>query len=282
MELSSWLNTFEKDFHSTTQKIYSTNEILHQACRYALEGKGKRIRPALVMLCNQAVGGKAEQALKPAIAIEMLHTYSLVHDDLPAMDDDSLRRGRPTVHTVHNEATGILVGDALLTDSFALLSDIENGLAMIQELALAAGGSGMVLGQQLDMLHPVDRSLDDIQKIHLLKTGRLLGSSCTLGAISGGVLDKDELKLLQKFGQTIGLAFQINDDLLDADKRGKTAGKDQSLGKTTYLNLLGKNRGAKLALELTEEALSTLKKLGPNHDLSQLENFVCKLANRTS
>lgn len=259
---------------------------LAEAMRYSLEAGGKRVRPVLCLLAAEAVGGSAEAALPGALALEYVHTYSLIHDDLPAMDDDDLRRGRPTNHKVFGEGHAILAGDGLLTEAFRVLAAGPGDPATLLEatvlLAEAAGWRGMVGGQALDLEgEKLDHyDLDHLRLIHRLKTGALLRASLEMGAVLGGAsaADRDALKA---YGEAIGLAFQIQDDILDATATdadlGKRAGKDAGRGKITYPSLLGLD-GARRALEeATETALCRLASL-PNR--TSLEAWARYLAQR--
>ena len=259
---------------------------LAEAMRYSLEAGGKRVRPVLCLLAAEAVGGRAEDALPGALALEYVHTYSLIHDDLPAMDDDDLRRGRPTNHKVFGEGHAILAGDSLLTEAFRVLAAGPGDPATLLEatvlLAGAAGWRGMVGGQALDLEgEKLDHyDLDHLRLIHRLKTGALLRASLEMGAVLGGASAADRAAL-RAYGEAIGLAFQIQDDILDATATdadlGKRAGKDAGRGKITYPSLLGLD-GARRALEeATETALCRLASL-PNR--TSLEAWARYLAQR--
>jgi geranylgeranyl diphosphate synthase type II len=259
---------------------------LAEAMRYSLEAGGKRVRPVLCLLAAEAVGGSAEAALPGALALEYVHTYSLIHDDLPAMDDDDLRRGRPTNHKVFGEGHAILAGDGLLTEAFRVLAAGPGDPATLLEatllLASAAGWRGMVGGQALDLEgETLDHyDLDHLRLIHRLKTGALLRASLEMGAVLGGASAADRAAL-KAYGEAIGLAFQIQDDILDATATdadlGKRAGKDAGRGKITYPSLLGLD-GARRALEeATETALCRLASL-PNR--TSLEAWARYLAQR--
>ena len=240
---------------------------LGEAVRYSLEAGGKRVRPVLCLLACEAVGGSAAQALAGALALEYVHTYSLIHDDLPAMDDDDLRRGRPTNHKVFGEGHAILAGDALLTEAFGVLATadldpVKRAEALVL-LAESAGWRGMAGGQALDLegetLTTYD--LDHLRLIHRLKTGALLRASIEIGAVLGGATP-GERSALRAYGEAIGLAFQIQDDILDATatdaELGKRAGKDAGRGKITYPSLLGLDGARKALSEATENALCQL------------------------
>ena len=260
---------------------------LGEAMRYSLEAGGKRVRPILCLLAAEAVGGTAAQALPGALALEYVHTYSLIHDDLPAMDDDDLRRGRPTSHKVFGEGHAILAGDALLTEAFGVLAsaDLEpvrraEALALLAE---GAGWRGMAGGQALDLegenLETYD--LDHLRLIHRLKTGALLRASLEIGAVLGGAAPADQAAL-RAYGEAIGLAFQIQDDILDATATdadlGKRAGKDAGRGKITYPSLLGLDGARKALSEATENALCHLATLPNRTSLSAWARYLAQRA----
>lgn len=253
--------------------------LIHEAMRYSLFAGGKRIRPILCLAACESVGGQRALALPFAAAIELIHSYSLVHDDLPAMDDDDYRRGKLSSHKMFGESTAILTGDALLTAAFTMLA--EKGLSttlspkkilrVILELGSASGSTGMVGGQLNDIKAQGqdDVSLELLKRIHTHKTGVLIRASVRIGGILGGAGPK-KLSLLTAFGEKIGLAFQIVDDVLDvegeAKKLGKSVGRDESKGRCTYPALMGLSRAKKEALILVEEALSGIKFFGPEAD----------------
>ena len=244
---------------------------LHRSMRYSVFAGGKRIRPILMLASCEAVGGDLDNALSAACAMEMIHTYSLIHDDLPAMDDDDFRRGNPTNHKVFGEAVAILAGDALLTEAFIAMSNVATAgrvspatlLAVINEIGRCAGSYGMVGGQVVDMesegKHDID--LATVQYIHTHKTGALIKASIKAGAMLGCADDKD-LAAMTRFGEMIGLAFQIADDILDiegtTEEIGKDAGSDQERGKATYPAVVGLAEAKRRAKELTESALESL------------------------
>lgn len=242
---------------------------LRDAAAYSLFAGGKRLRPGLVLGAAEIVCGSDEAALPAACAIEMIHTYSLIHDDLPAMDDDDLRRGKPTNHVVYGEAIAILAGDALLTMAFEVLARAGNGAAVI-ELAQAAGAAGMVGGQVID-LESEDKRLtaSELRRIHAMKTGALIRGAVRLGAILGGATPA-QLDALTAYGEHIGLAFQIADDILDVtgDQAliGKPVGSDEANGKSTYPALLGLDESQRLANEAVADAVAALTPFGPEAD----------------
>ncbi|MEL4891725.1 polyprenyl synthetase family protein [Xanthomonas protegens] len=248
---------------------------LHAAMRHATLGGGKRMRPLLVYASGALFGADAARLDAPALAVELIHAYSLVHDDLPAMDDDALRRGQPTVHIAFDEATAILAGDALQSLAFALLANAEDAAATLrvqwlQTLAEAAGAAGMCGGQALD-IDATGRvqALPDLQRMHALKTGALIRASVRLGALGGGA-DAAALAQLDSFATALGLAFQVRDDILDveasSEQLGKTAGKDVAQAKSTYPALLGMD-GAKAKLaELAQAMQDSLHGYGTDAD----------------
>ncbi|WP_257306805.1 polyprenyl synthetase family protein [Geothrix campi] len=260
---------------------------LGEAMRYSLEAGGKRVRPILCLLAAEAVGGTVEQALPGALALEYVHTYSLIHDDLPAMDDDDLRRGRPTNHKVFGEGHAILAGDALLTEAFGVLASAEldpvRRAEALRLLAEGAGWRGMAGGQALDLegetLATYD--LDHLRLIHRLKTGALLRASLEIGAVLGGAAPA-ERAALRAYGEAIGLAFQIQDDILDATATdadlGKRAGKDAGRGKITYPSLLGLDGARKALSEATETALCHLATLPNRNSLAAWAHYLAQRA----
>ena len=247
-------------------------ERLGRAMAYSLMAGGKRLRPVLCLLAAEACGGAAEAALPAACALEMVHTYSLIHDDLPAMDDDDLRRGRPTCHKAFDEATAILAGDGLLTLAFEVVArhvrPAEAAVACTRILAEAAGPEGMVGGQMADLQAEGrdDATLDALEFIHRRKTGALLRAALRMGGIVAGA-DETSLRALDTYGRAVGLAFQIIDDLLDVQgdeaKLGKRVNKDSQLGKWTYPGLLGIEGSRQRARQLADEATRALAPLGP-------------------
>jgi geranylgeranyl diphosphate synthase type II len=261
---------------------------LAEAIRYALLAPGKRLRPRLVLMAAQACGGSVDDALPAACAVEMVHAYSLVHDDLPAMDDDDLRRGRPTCHKVYGEATAILVGDALLARAFEVLAtEIETPGVAAQccaVLSRAAGATQLVGGQAADLAMEADDesklngNLATLESIHLRKTGALIDASLQLGGIIAAATS-EQLDALTAYGKRLGLAFQITDDLLDVAGSqaavGKRLAKDATRGKLTYPRLLGADGSRQRAAQLIEEACAMIKILGPRGEpLRALAKFV--------
>jgi geranylgeranyl diphosphate synthase, type II len=261
---------------------------LREAIEYTLSAPGKRIRAAVVLWCCEVAGGKVNRdAETAAAAIEMVHTYSLVHDDLPAMDDDDFRRGKPSCHKAFDEATAILTGDALLTMAFELLatkiSEPSKAVEMIKTLAEAAGPVGMVAGQMADILaENTEPYAPAIEYIHINKTAKMFCASALLGAIAGGA-SGEQKELLGRFGLKLGLGFQIADDILDvsstSSELGKTAGKDAKQGKLTYPAVFGLEQSRKKAQELANEAAEILEPFGERAIV--LKELVLALLNRT-
>lgn len=251
-------------------KISGRTDRILEAMKYSLMAGGKRIRPILCIAATETAGGDAENAVAAACALEMIHTYSLIHDDLPAIDNDVLRRGKPTCHVAFDEATAILAGDALLTLAFQTLSSVEfdnpkqaaTWLRVIELISHAAGYCGMIQGQMIDIASEGSRlTLADLQSMHRLKTGALIEASLSSGAVIGG-LDANRIKMLEIYAQNIGLAFQVTDDILnvegDPEMMGKAVGTDKLRNKATYPSLLGIQESKKFAKELIKNALEAL------------------------
>jgi geranylgeranyl diphosphate synthase type II len=258
---------------------------LHAAMRYSIEAGGKRLRPALVLDACAAVGGDPEIAIPTACAFECVHTYSLIHDDLPCMDDDDLRRGRPSCHKQFDEATALLAGDALLTQAFGLAAangltaGYERAARSTAELAEAAGAPGMVGGQMLDLLGEQQTpTADQVEQIHLRKTTALLRAAVVCGAILGGA-SQAQIAALGHYGSCLGLAFQIVDDILDVvgdeAKLGKPIGSDAGHAKATWPAVHGLEASRARAAELVAEALAAIESFGPEAEpLRALAHFV--------
>ncbi|MGI5901975.1 MAG: polyprenyl synthetase family protein [Desulfitobacteriia bacterium] len=260
---------------------------LGQSMKYSLQAGGKRIRPVLALACAELVGGEPEKFVEQAAALELIHTYSLIHDDLPAMDDDDFRRGKPSNHKVFGEAVAILAGDALLTYAFEILSrpkinsriPAEKRLEIIHELARASGWQGMVGGQILDILGD-QKELPDLENMHAKKTGALIIASARIGAILGGGTAED-LDNLTAYASFLGLAFQIKDDILDVTSEkeiiGKPIGSDERLGKTTYTSVLGVNEAVRHLQNMIFSAQEYLKNYGARAKfLSSLADYVAE------
>jgi geranylgeranyl diphosphate synthase type II len=268
--------------------------VIHDAMRYSVLAGGKRIRPILAIAAAEAWGAEIDPLVRPFCALELIHTYSLVHDDLPALDNDDLRRGRKTSHVVYGEAMAILAGDALLTEAFSWLSEPEAGIDPLRQLeairlvATAVDSRGMIGGQVADLeAEHLDKSglssqelLERLEFIHRNKTGRLLTASVLTGGILAGA-DQRSLDALRNYGEAIGLAFQIIDDLLDlegtSESLGKTAGKDQEQGKLTYPAILGADTARKRASELLEVAVSSAEMVGERgtNYLGPIARYIC-------
>jgi farnesyl diphosphate synthase len=262
---------------------------LYPAMAYAVRAGGKRIRPLLVYASWQ-LGEKLKEEREAlsevdsaAMAIEMMHTYSLVHDDLPSMDNDDLRRGKPTTHKAFSEYIAILAGDALQAESFHILSMMQvpakKKVEMIRELALSAGQNGMCKGQAIDLAHVGKQlNLESLEKMHLLKTGALLNCAIQMGSILGG-LDDQQRRHLKQFAHYLGLGFQVTDDILDATQNsetlGKTAGKDDRSGKPTYVSLMGLDAAQTYSKQLMDKALLSLESWGKEAEpLRAITNWV--------
>jgi geranylgeranyl diphosphate synthase type II len=258
---------------------------LREAMRYSTLGGGKRLRPALVYLTGESLGAQLAELDGPAAAVELIHVYSLVHDDLPAMDDDDLRRGRPTCHRAYDEATAILVGDALQALAFSVLAEDTDAppatrLAMIRTLAHAAGTAGMAGGQAVDLAAVGQQlSVAAVENMHRRKTGALIKGSVLLGALGAGIQSGADFQALESFGDEIGLAFQIQDDILDVEGDaavlGKTTGADAALSKPTYPSTVGVAAARERARGLRDRAIEALAPLGPRSaPLVELAQFV--------
>lgn len=274
-DLNRWIKRtralVEKSLRSSVPAAKTKPSTIHRAMRYSLLSGGKRLRPLLCCAASEACGGTARAALPAACAVEMVHAYSLIHDDLPCMDDDDLRRGKPTSHVVFGEGMAVLAGDALLTEAFAVLTIAKprarhTASDLVAELARAAGSRGLIAGQVADLeaegRKPTEPAL---YFIHAAKTGMLLRASLKLGGMSAGTTPA-RLAALDRFGFALGLAFQIQDDILDATQSakrlGKTAGKDAAAGKMTFPALFGLEKSRTLAEDWTSEAVNSLKLFG--------------------
>nr|WP_199064265.1 farnesyl diphosphate synthase [Chromobacterium sp. ASV5] len=285
-----WMTAIQQDMETALDAYLPSADCapqtLHQAMRYvALEG-GKRVRPLLVFAAGELAGATPAALARIASALEMIHVYSLVHDDMPCMDDDVLRRGKPTCHVAYDEATALLTGDALQTLAFDLISSPMDDIApaaqlrMVHTLARAAGHAGMAGGQAIDLAsvgQPL--SLPELEFMHMLKTGALIRAAVLLGAMAGRPLSADENARLDAFAKRIGLAFQVVDDILDCEADsatlGKTAGKDAANDKPTYVSLLGLAEAKRFARELHDQAMSELAGFGSSAErLKQLADYI--------
>jgi len=275
MNLKTYLTTRAKDVDAALDaflpKAKEPPATIHAAMRYSVFAGGKRLRPVLCLAAAEACGGEISRALPPACALELMHTYSLVHDDLPAMDDDDLRRGRPTCHKVYGEGMAILCGDALLTEAFIVIGQTVatkryNTRDYITELAVTGSSRKLIGGQVMD-LEGEGKKLTkrDLVRIHEAKTAALLTTSLRLGAMTANA-SSAKLEVLTLFGHALGLAFQVIDDILDVTQStevlGKTAGKDQAVEKSTYPAIIGLEASRKEAVRLTAVAMDALNPLG--------------------
>ncbi len=266
---------------------------LHKAMRYSIFAGGKRVRPVLLLAACEAVGGAIARAMPAACAMEMIHTYSLIHDDLPAMDDDDFRRGRPTNHKVFGEAIAILAGDGLLTEAFKLMANpafaagVDAGarMAVISEIATCAGSYGMVGGQVVDMESEGQPEMDlpTVQYIHTHKTGALIKASVVAGALLGSA-DEKQLAAIRRYGEAAGLAFQIADDILDiegtTEEIGKDAGSDEARGKATYPAVMGLAAAKQEAAAMMDEALNALASFGAEAEpLREIARYIVERKN---
>ena len=280
MNLKTYLTTRAKDVDAALDaflpKAKERPATIHAAMRYSVFAGGKRLRPVLCLAAAEACGGEFSLALPPACAVELMHTYSLVHDDLPAMDDDDLRRGRPTCHKVYGEGMAILCGDALLTEAFIVIGQTVatkryNTRDYITELAVTGGSRKLIGGQVMD-LEGEGKKLTkrDLVRIHEAKTAALLTTSLRLGAMTANA-SPAKLEALTLFGHALGLAFQVIDDILDVTQStevlGKTAGKDQAVEKSTYPAIIGLEASRKEAVRLTAIAMDALNPLGKSAEL---------------
>ena len=285
-ELSKRAEVIEKGFNSISDCKTNSYDLIREAMLYSLTIGGKRIRPIILLEFYKLCGGKDNNAINFAVALEMIHTYSLVHDDLPCMDNDDFRRGKPSCHKAYGEDVAVLAGDALLTEAFALAARTngvahENIVKALKELADCAGINGMIGGQIIDIKSegkPV--SIELLKEMYLLKTGALIKSAAKIGCILAGCEDKCEYA--EKFAQNIGLAFQIVDDILDvtADEKalGKPVNSDSKNNKSTYLKYLGLEECKKIVVNLTEEAIRFLDNF--SGDSTFLKNLATYLVGR--
>ncbi len=277
--LTSYQQRNNQQLNQWLEQLPHQEQPLIQAMKYGLLLGGKRVRPFLVYITGQMLGCKPEDLDTPASAIECIHAYSLIHDDLPAMDDDDLRRGQPTCHIKFDEATAILTGDALQTLAFTILAEGElnpnaenQRIKMVQALAQASGAGGMCLGQALDLGAENRRvSLAELEEIHRNKTGALINCAVKLGALAAGEKGLEVLPHLERYSKAIGLAFQVQDDILDiisdTETLGKPQGSDQELNKSTYPSLLGLEGAMEKAHTLLQEALQALEAIPYNTQL---------------
>lgn len=288
MNLKEYMNIRLKDIDSEINNIFKSSNISLEnnfldMLKYPLEAGGKRLRPILTCLACELFNGDYKKALIPAVSLELIHTYSLVHDDLPAMDNDDLRRGKPTTHVKYGEANAILVGDGLLTHSFEILSNANVNdktlRKLLYEISYAAGVSGMVMGQFIDLYYEErDIDFEMLKILHSKKTGAMIRGAVRVGAIAS---EKENINLenITKYGEAIGLAFQIQDDILDVisdnETLGKTVGKDEKEGKLTYVKQFGLEGAKEKAIETSREAIDYLN----IYDDNEAKNILIELAN---
>ena len=287
MNLKEYIDKRLEEINKEIVNIFETSNIelensFIEMMKYPLEAGGKRIRPILTLIACEFFSNDYKKAIIPAISLELIHTYSLVHDDLPAMDNDDLRRGKPTTHIKYGEANAILVGDSLLTTAFQILSksSINNDTLrkILYEISYAAGYKGMVMGQMLD-LHFENKQLDFemLKNIHSKKTGAMIRASIIVGALCSETPNID-IENITKYGEYIGLAFQIQDDILDVisdnGTLGKTTGKDENVGKLTYIKQFGLEEAQNKANEAVYKAIECLK----NYEDSNAKNILIELA----
>ena len=297
---ASWMQGVQRRVETALGQLLPPSNVaparLHDAMRYAVLGGGKRVRPLLVFAAGELAGADPAWLERPAAAVEMIHAYSLIHDDLPCMDDDAVRRGKPTVHIEFDEATAILAGDALQAqvvlvlagsggvppDAAVAMPSAAVRLEMLEVLAQAFGSRGMCGGQQID-LEATGKTLSEpeLEWMHIHKTGALIRASVTLGALCGQTLSAAERDQLDRYAQSIGLLFQVVDDILDATTEtatlGKTAGKDKKAGKATYVSILGLAAARRKAQQLHDAALAALAPFGARaRRLTELAQFIAK------
>ena len=289
-DFQSWASAHQLRFEDVLKSLLPQSQLaperLHAAMRYSVLEGGKRVRPLLAFAAGELAGANLQRVDMVAAAVEMIHAYSLVHDDMPCMDDDVLRRGKPTCHVEFDEATALLVGDSLQSLAFQLLSeqtlsdDPRIQLQMVKLLAVAAGSRGMAGGQAFD-LDSVGKKLNvpELEFMHIHKTGALIRAAILLGAHCGNRLNAEQINRLDHFGKCVGLAFQVVDDVLDAEADtatlGKTAGKDADNDKPTYVTLLGVAQAKKMSADLHAEAMESLSSFDADAlRLRELADFI--------
>lgn len=289
-DFQTWSSEHQQRFEEVLKFLLPSADVapqrLHAAMRYSVLDGGKRVRPLLAFAAGELAGADLRVVNLVAAAVECIHAYSLVHDDMPCMDDDVLRRGKPTCHVEYDEATALLVGDALQSLAFqflsepALIADPLRQLKMVKLLAISSGSRGMAGGQATDLANVGKQlNLSELEFMHIQKTGALIRAAVLLGAYCGDALSDDELGKLDHYAKCVGLAFQVVDDVLDAEADtatlGKTAGKDANNDKPTYVTLLGAADAKKMAEELHQDALSSLAGFGEKAQrLKELADFI--------
>jgi farnesyl diphosphate synthase len=290
IDFAAWSRAIQARMETALDRVIPpatiTPERLHDAMRYVALGGGKRVRPMLAFAAGETVGADPERVERAACAVELIHVYSLTHDDLPCMDDDDLRRGKPTCHVQFDEATALLVGDALQSLAFEVLAapgttqDARVQVEMLGLLARASGSRGMAGGQAVD-LYSTGQALDmaELEFMHIHKTGALIQAAVLLGGLSGGALAAPAQAGLERYARCVGLAFQVMDDVLDAQTDtatlGKTAGKDAAQGKATYLTLMSAKEARAYAADLIADAEQAISPFGPaGRRLSEIARFI--------
>lgn len=281
--LNEYIELIEQKLKDYVPELENLQQNIYKSMNYSLRAGGKRLRPVLMLEINKICGGNIEEIIPFACAIEMIHTYSLIHDDLPAMDNDVLRRGKPTNHVVFGEANAILAGDALLTKAFEIIATADiankaNQIKAIAYMAAASGTEGMIGGQVVDIEcenKPI--GIETLKRIHYMKTGALIRAACVVGGIIAGA-DDDTIKNIEYFADRLGIAFQIRDDILDVTgttkELGKPVGSDEKSSKRTYVTILGVDESEKLCKEYTDEAIEYLKMLPGDVE------FLCSLSEK--
>ena len=283
---------FEEKLYAYFKEYLPQYKLIFDSMEYSVKNGGKRVRPLLTLLFCDACGGDVNCALPFAQAVEFIHTYSLIHDDLPCMDDDDYRRGKLSNHKVYGEAFALLAGDGLLTAAFEIISkgcldglyDSETAISGVSALSSLAGSRGMIGGQVVDLLNEnnPDADFETLQLMDSLKTGALIEAACVLGCIAAGA-DEDEFNAARCFAQNIGLAFQIKDDILDVtstlEKLGKLTGSDTQNGKSTYVTLMGVEKCQALVEKLTEDALNSLDEFPDNEALKKYAEYLAHREN---
>ena len=288
-KINEFSELINKDLFEYFDTYLEEYKVIFDSMRYSVENGGKRVRPLLTLLFCDACGGDVKKALPVAEAVEYIHTYSLIHDDLPCMDNDDFRRGKPSNHKVYGEAFALLAGDGLLTAAFERITDLHKAglysadvaVNAIYTLSHLAGSRGMIGGQVIDLINEdnADADIDSLMLMDNLKTGALIEAACVMGCI---VAEADEAKknAAAEFAKKIGLAFQIKDDILDVtgtlEKLGKMVGSDEQNGKSTYVTLLGVDKCQELVDKLTEEAMSALGAFDDNEALKEYAEYLSK------
>lgn len=291
-KIESFGKLFEDNLYGYFKEYLPQYKLIFESMEYSVKNGGKRVRPLLTMLFCDACGGNVDSALPFAKAVEFIHTYSLIHDDLPCMDNDDYRRGKPSNHKVYGEAFALLAGDGLLTAAFEIISkgclegiyDSETAISGVSALSSLAGSRGMIGGQVVDLLNENnnDADFETLQLMDSLKTGALIEAACVLGCIVAGA-EEEQFNAARIFAQNIGLAFQIKDDILDVtsslEKLGKLAGSDTQNGKSTYVTLMGVEKCQELVEKLTDEAMNSLNKFENNEALKIYAEYLAHREN---